>query len=224
MDKEGLIPPELFYLGLTVWVSSDPLGLAASQANFYPPPPEWLHDKYDTTGENLHSESGGTYLDTGPDPPTPHCSAHSITSPLPLCPLHSPSSSALGVCPVPLPAAWTPEDCRLCRSHRRGPCSVHRGWPGRGACLPQWLSLPLLGAVSGSPALLPAGSLHLAGMHLPRLCSALTQPVDSWPHSEYWQGGREKTQQQPTPPCPNQHCSCREPWVSPALRRCWSWR
>ncbi|XP_047398918.1 protein patched homolog 2 isoform X5 [Sciurus carolinensis] len=53
VDKEGLIPPELFYMGLTVWVSSDPLGLAASQANFYPPPPEWLHDKYDTTGENL---------------------------------------------------------------------------------------------------------------------------------------------------------------------------
>ncbi|GAB5575002.1 protein patched homolog 2 isoform X4 [Prionailurus iriomotensis] len=53
VDKEGLIPPELFYVGLTMWVSSDPLGLAASQANFYPPPPEWLHDKYDTTGENL---------------------------------------------------------------------------------------------------------------------------------------------------------------------------
>ncbi|XP_030679629.1 protein patched homolog 2 isoform X2 [Nomascus leucogenys] len=53
VDREGLIPPELFYMGLTVWVSSDPLGLAASQANFYPPPPEWLHDKYDTTGENL---------------------------------------------------------------------------------------------------------------------------------------------------------------------------
>ncbi|XP_037683316.1 protein patched homolog 2 isoform X2 [Choloepus didactylus] len=53
VDKNGLIPPELFYMGLTVWVSSDPLGLAASQANFYPPPPEWLHDKYDTTGENL---------------------------------------------------------------------------------------------------------------------------------------------------------------------------
>ncbi|KAF6110946.1 patched 2 [Phyllostomus discolor] len=53
VDKEGLIPPELFYVGLTMWVSSDPLGLAASQANFYPPPPEWLHDKYDTTGENF---------------------------------------------------------------------------------------------------------------------------------------------------------------------------
>ncbi|XP_013013519.2 protein patched homolog 2 isoform X2 [Cavia porcellus] len=53
VDKEGLIPPELFYVGLTVWVSSDPLGLAASQANFYPPPPEWLHDRFDTTGENL---------------------------------------------------------------------------------------------------------------------------------------------------------------------------
>nr|XP_037854602.1 protein patched homolog 2 isoform X2 [Chlorocebus sabaeus] len=53
VDREGLIPPELFYMGLTVWVSSDPLGLAASQANFYPPPPEWLHDKYDTTGENF---------------------------------------------------------------------------------------------------------------------------------------------------------------------------
>ncbi|XP_004872967.1 protein patched homolog 2 isoform X2 [Heterocephalus glaber] len=54
VDKEGLIPPELFYMGLTVWVSSDPLGLAASQANFYPPPPEWLHNRFDTTGENLH--------------------------------------------------------------------------------------------------------------------------------------------------------------------------
>ncbi|XP_012371918.1 protein patched homolog 2 isoform X3 [Octodon degus] len=53
VDEEGLIPPELFYVGLTVWVSSDPLGLAASQANFYPPPPEWLHDRFDTTGENL---------------------------------------------------------------------------------------------------------------------------------------------------------------------------
>uniref|UniRef100_A0A6I8NXS0 Patched 2 n=1 Tax=Ornithorhynchus anatinus TaxID=9258 RepID=A0A6I8NXS0_ORNAN len=53
VDAEGLIAPEVFYVGLTVWVSSDPLGLAASQANFYPAPPEWLHDKYDTTGENL---------------------------------------------------------------------------------------------------------------------------------------------------------------------------
>ncbi|XP_013377074.1 PREDICTED: protein patched homolog 2 isoform X3 [Chinchilla lanigera] len=53
VDEEGLIAPELFYMGLTVWVSSDPLGLAASQANFYPPPPEWLHDRFDTTGENL---------------------------------------------------------------------------------------------------------------------------------------------------------------------------
>ncbi|XP_014445371.1 protein patched homolog 2 [Tupaia chinensis] len=53
VDTEGLIPPELFYVGLTMWVSSDPMGLAASQANFYPPPPEWLHDKYDATGENL---------------------------------------------------------------------------------------------------------------------------------------------------------------------------
>lgn len=59
VDQEGLIPPELFYVGLTVWVSSDPLGLAAAQANFYPPPPEWLHDKYDTTGENLRSECWG---------------------------------------------------------------------------------------------------------------------------------------------------------------------
>lgn len=42
-----------------MWVNSDPLGLAASQANFYPPPPEWLHDKYDTTGENLRSKCLG---------------------------------------------------------------------------------------------------------------------------------------------------------------------
>uniref|UniRef100_A0A669B8P1 Patched 2 n=1 Tax=Oreochromis niloticus TaxID=8128 RepID=A0A669B8P1_ORENI len=53
VDVEGLIPPEVFYIYLTVWVSNDPLGYAASQANFYPHPREWIHDKYDTTGENL---------------------------------------------------------------------------------------------------------------------------------------------------------------------------
>ncbi|KAM8838669.1 protein patched homolog 1 [Synchiropus picturatus] len=53
VDGEGLIPPEVFYIYLTVWVSNDPLGYAASQANFYPHPREWIHDKYDTTGENL---------------------------------------------------------------------------------------------------------------------------------------------------------------------------
>ncbi|XP_028833609.1 protein patched homolog 1 [Denticeps clupeoides] len=53
VDSEGLVPPEVFYIYLTVWVSNDPLGYAASQANFYPHPREWIHDKYDTTGENL---------------------------------------------------------------------------------------------------------------------------------------------------------------------------
>ncbi|XP_023261294.1 protein patched homolog 2 [Seriola lalandi dorsalis] len=53
VDADGLIPPEVFYIYLTVWVSNDPLGYAASQANFYPHPREWIHDKYDTTGENL---------------------------------------------------------------------------------------------------------------------------------------------------------------------------
>ncbi|KAJ8011970.1 hypothetical protein DPEC_G00063850 [Dallia pectoralis] len=53
VDGEGLIYPEVFYIYLTVWVSNDPLGYAASQANFYPHPREWIHDKYDTTGENL---------------------------------------------------------------------------------------------------------------------------------------------------------------------------
>lgn len=53
VDDNGLIPPETFYICLTVWASNDPLGVAASQANFYPPPPEWVHDKYDATGENL---------------------------------------------------------------------------------------------------------------------------------------------------------------------------
>ncbi|XP_056149176.1 protein patched homolog 1 isoform X2 [Lampris incognitus] len=53
VDTEGLIPAEVFYIYLTVWVSNDPLGYAASQANFYPHPREWIHDKYDTTGENL---------------------------------------------------------------------------------------------------------------------------------------------------------------------------
>lgn len=53
VDSEGLIQPEVFYIYLTVWVSNDPLGYAASQANFYPHPREWIHDKYDTTGENL---------------------------------------------------------------------------------------------------------------------------------------------------------------------------
>ncbi len=56
IDDEGLIPPEVFYIYLTVWVSNDPLGYAASQANFYPHPREWIHDKYDTTGENLRSK------------------------------------------------------------------------------------------------------------------------------------------------------------------------
>ncbi|KAG5285539.1 hypothetical protein AALO_G00004540 [Alosa alosa] len=53
VDDDGLIPAEVFYIYLTVWVSNDPLGYAASQANFYPNPHEWIHDKYDTTGENL---------------------------------------------------------------------------------------------------------------------------------------------------------------------------
>ncbi|XP_051788392.1 protein patched homolog 1 [Erpetoichthys calabaricus] len=53
IDEEGMINPETFYIYLTVWVSNDPLGYAASQANFEPHPPEWIHDKYDTTGENL---------------------------------------------------------------------------------------------------------------------------------------------------------------------------
>lgn len=56
VDENGIIPPDIFYICLTVWVSNDPLGFAASQANFYPPPPEWIHDKYDATGENLRSE------------------------------------------------------------------------------------------------------------------------------------------------------------------------
>ncbi|XP_078527897.1 protein patched homolog 2 isoform X1 [Lissotriton helveticus] len=57
LDENGLIHPDTFYIFLTVWVSNDPLGYAASQANFYPQPPEWIHDKYDTTGENLRIPS-----------------------------------------------------------------------------------------------------------------------------------------------------------------------
>ncbi|XP_066454111.1 protein patched homolog 2 isoform X1 [Eleutherodactylus coqui] len=53
LDENGLVPHDAFYIYLTVWVSNDPLGYAASQANFYPQPPEWIHDRYDTTGENL---------------------------------------------------------------------------------------------------------------------------------------------------------------------------
>ena len=56
MDAEGLIAPEVFYIYLLAWVSNDPLGYAASQANFYPKPREWMHDKFDTTEENLRSE------------------------------------------------------------------------------------------------------------------------------------------------------------------------
>lgn len=131
MDKEGLIPPELFYVGLTVWVNSDPLGLAASQANFYPPPPEWLHDKYDTTGENLRSESPGSQQEPLPGPHRPYPKALPLLpvltghppSPATL-PLHSPGGPAPGVCPVPLPAARPPEDCRLRGGHRGGPGSV----------------------------------------------------------------------------------------------------
>ncbi|KAF7222601.1 protein patched homolog 1 [Nothobranchius furzeri] len=57
VDADGLIPSEVFYIYLTVWVSNDPLGYAASQANFYPHPREWIHDKYDTTGENLRIQA-----------------------------------------------------------------------------------------------------------------------------------------------------------------------
>ncbi|XP_043941698.1 protein patched homolog 2 [Protopterus annectens] len=53
VDESGIINPDTFYICLTAWVSNDPLGYAASQANFNPYPPEWIHDKYDTTGENL---------------------------------------------------------------------------------------------------------------------------------------------------------------------------
>uniref|UniRef100_A0A8C5WIW5 Patched 2 n=1 Tax=Leptobrachium leishanense TaxID=445787 RepID=A0A8C5WIW5_9ANUR len=52
VDEKGLIPEDAFYIYLTVWVNNDPLGYAASQANFYPTPPVWMHDRYDTTGEN----------------------------------------------------------------------------------------------------------------------------------------------------------------------------
>lgn len=62
MNENGLIPQDAFYIYLTVWVSNDPLGYAASQANFYPQPPEWIHDRYDTTGENLRSEFKFWYL------------------------------------------------------------------------------------------------------------------------------------------------------------------
>uniref|UniRef100_A0A8C5FJI4 SSD domain-containing protein n=1 Tax=Gadus morhua TaxID=8049 RepID=A0A8C5FJI4_GADMO len=51
--SQGLIAPEVFYIYLLAWVSNDPLGYAASQANFYPKPREWMHDKFDTTEENL---------------------------------------------------------------------------------------------------------------------------------------------------------------------------
>ena len=68
VDEDGLIPAEVFYIYLTVWVSNDPLGYAASQANFYPHPREWIHDKYDTTGENLRSEC--LFLQLLPLPPT----------------------------------------------------------------------------------------------------------------------------------------------------------
>nr|XP_033771760.1 protein patched homolog 2 isoform X1 [Geotrypetes seraphini] len=53
VDTNGTINPDMFYVYLTAWSSNDPLGYAASQANFYPQPPEWIHDKYETTGEHL---------------------------------------------------------------------------------------------------------------------------------------------------------------------------
>ncbi|XP_045440719.1 protein patched homolog 2 isoform X5 [Pipistrellus kuhlii] len=93
-----------------------------------------------------------------------------------------PGGPAPGVCPVPLPAARPPEDGGLRGGDRGSPGSVRRGGPGRGARLPQRLSLPLLGAVPGPAALLPAGRLHPAGVHLPRLCPAAAQPLDRRPH------------------------------------------
>lgn len=139
-------------------------------------------------------------------------------------PLHSPGGPASGVCSVPLPTARPPEDCRLRGGHRGGPGSMRGGRPGWGACLPQWLPLPLLGAVSGPAALLPAGCLHPAGMHFPRLCPAAAQPLDGWPNSESLQGWDLSDPGSLALPGPSHHPSSREPWVSPPLPRCWSWR
>ncbi|KAF4796002.1 hypothetical protein TURU_088125 [Turdus rufiventris] len=47
VDADGIINPNAFYIYLTAWVSNDPVAYAASQANIWPPHPEWVHDKAD---------------------------------------------------------------------------------------------------------------------------------------------------------------------------------
>uniref|UniRef100_A0A8C9VM46 Patched 1 n=1 Tax=Scleropages formosus TaxID=113540 RepID=A0A8C9VM46_SCLFO len=51
VDADGVINPAAFYIYLTAWVSNDPVAYAASQANFRPHPPEWLHDRTDSMPE-----------------------------------------------------------------------------------------------------------------------------------------------------------------------------
>lgn len=144
--------------------------------------------------------------------------------PLPATPLCSPSSPAPGVCPVPLPASWPPEHCGLRGGHRGGPGGMCRGGPGRGARLPQRLPIPLLGTVPGPATLLPAGCLHLAAVLLPRLLPAVAQSLDSRPHSESPCRSRAKNPLPASPiTLPSPYSSSLEPWVNPALPRCWSW-
>lgn len=109
LDAEGLIPPEVFYIYLTVWVSNDPLGYAASQANFYPHPREWIHDKYDTTGENLRSKC--LYLKNV----SPQTKIEiNINRLIPVC---SSSSRASGVRSVSFLPEWTSSSQWLCGNH-----------------------------------------------------------------------------------------------------------
>uniref|UniRef100_A0A8C4PWY8 Patched 2 n=2 Tax=Eptatretus burgeri TaxID=7764 RepID=A0A8C4PWY8_EPTBU len=53
VDSNGIIDPATFYVALTAWVSSDPLGVAASQAALRPSPPDWIHDKYSSGPDSM---------------------------------------------------------------------------------------------------------------------------------------------------------------------------
>jgi len=47
VSDEGLIPTDAFYNYLSVWVSNDPMGYAASQAQMKPKPPSYEHNRAD---------------------------------------------------------------------------------------------------------------------------------------------------------------------------------
>lgn len=231
MDTEGLVPPELFYVGLTVWVSSDPLGLAASQANFYPPPPEWLHDKYDTTGENLHSESRGEGKGGSGGGRASAWATQALPS---LCSLATPPLLA-APSPSTVPAAQPLEFAQfpfLLHGLQKTEDFVEAIEGARAACAEAGQA-GVRAYPSGSPFLFWEQYLGLRRCFLLAVCILLvcTFLVCALLLLNPWTAGlivslcRVGAGKTPgSPPSPARPIPSQEPWVSSALPRRWSWR